>query len=390
MSAKYIITVLCLATLMVACKPENGNADMVFDTSFKGARLSKVENIGEKKYVGYVHPESEPVNKSPWFAFAVTSKVKKNIELRLEYGTHKHRYIPKLSTDKVHWKPMELNKIKVDTTLGTATLLLEVSPKKLYVAAQEIETSVDTYGWMKKYVDGDYGVNLKVAGKTALNNANYVLEHEKKDVEDFIVLVARQHPPEIPGGTIGFKSFYETVFSSSETAKKFREKFNIYTFPLLNPDGADKGNWRHNANGVDLNRDWIDFTQPETKMVRQFVADKVEQGGKIRFALDFHTSYSGPYMLVLDSINETKTSGVIPKWIETIESTSSFKVEARQRSQELPYCYNYFFNTYVAEAVTYEEGDEINRDTIRKRASVYAEKLMQTLLEKQKNNAFTK
>ena len=92
------------------------------------------------------------------------------------------------------------------------------------------------------------------------------------------------------------------MISNTEISKKFRNEFSIYAFPLLNPDGADFGNWRHNANGLDINRDWIDFTQPETQMVKTYFENKINEGNKIRFALDFHTSYSGPYLLTLDSI----------------------------------------------------------------------------------------
>ena len=44
---------------------------------------------------------------------------------------------------------------------------------------------------------------------------------------------------------------------------------------MPNPDGVDSGYWRHNSNGVDLNRDWIEFTQPETKAIKQFLESKV-------------------------------------------------------------------------------------------------------------------
>ncbi|WP_420399245.1 M14 family metallopeptidase [Flagellimonas sp.] len=388
MLTRYLLRLLCLVIVSIGCKQQSTD-DVVFDTSFASARLAEIKKIANNTYTAKVLPESEPINKSPWYAFAVQAEEDKTIQLTLDYGKYQHRYVPKLSQDRLHWTPLDTTKFVVDTLSHTATLSLEISSKKLYVSAQEIETSADTYSWIDKIVGEHPEIEQLVAGRTVLDKDNLVLVHERTDVEDCIVLVARQHPPEIPGGTIGFKSFYETLFSSSDTAKKFRENFNIYTFPLLNPDGADMGNWRHNANGVDLNRDWIDFSQPETQMVKDFVENKVKQGKKIRFALDFHTSYSGPYLLVLDSINEIKTAGIIPEWIKKIDSSSSLKVEARRRSQELPYCYNYFFNAFGAESVTYEDGDEINRDTIRKRGQVYAEKLMQTLTEKQKNGAFT-
>ncbi|TMU56108.1 M14 family metallopeptidase [Flagellimonas algicola] len=388
MLTRYLLSLLCLVFLSQGCKQQNTD-DVVFDTSFASARLADIEKTANNKFKANVLPESEPINPSPWYAFAVQAEDSKTVQLTLDYGEYQHRYVPKVSWDQLHWTSLDTAQFVLDTLNHTATLFLEVSSRKLYVAAQEIETSADTYAWMEKIVGEHPEIEQLVAGKTVLDKDNLALVHELTDVEDCIVLVARQHPPEIPGGTIGFKSFYETLFSNTEIAKAFRENFNIYTFPLLNPDGADMGNWRHNANGVDLNRDWIDFSQPETQMVKDFVEGKVKQGKKIRFALDFHTSHSGPYILVLDSINELKTAAIIPDWIKKIDSSFSAKVEVRRRSQELPYCYNYFFNVFGAESVTYEDGDETNRDTIRKRGQVYAEKLMQTLMTKQKNGAFS-
>jgi hypothetical protein len=335
--------------------------------------------------MAYILPAFEPVNTSPWYAFSVSSKSDMEIEVKLNYGNYKHRYIPKLSTDRILWRKIEKSKIKIDTATGIATLNLSISSQKLYVAAQEIESSKDTYLWMDKILKKNPELKKVVAGKTVLNNDNYVIEFEKENIKKAIVIVASQHPPEIPGGTFGFKAFFEELMSNTEIAKQFRNKFNIYTFPLLNPDGADKGNWRHNANGVDLNRDWVDFSQPETQMVKTYLINKVKEGNKIRFAIDFHTSHSGPYMLVLDSINELKTKRIIPNWIQNIEANSKFEVEARRRSQELPYCYNWFFNTLSSEAVTYEDGDEIDRTIITKKAKIYAQQLMITMND---NNEF--
>lgn len=89
-------------------------------------------------------------------------------------------------------------------------------------------------------------------------------------------------------------------------------------------------------------------------------------------------------MLVLDSVNELKTKGIIQNWIKNIESSSQFKVEARRRSQDLPYCYNYFFNQVGSEAVTYEDGDEIDRKVIQERGRIYADELMKTMLNLEK------
>ena len=376
------VLLIAIILLMVSCDWSKSKNDASFDASFKGAKLDSVIPLSNNSYRLKIKPAFEPVNKSPYYAFSVTSVDAKTIEVELDYGNYVHRYIPKLSYDRRTWKKIDLKNLEIDTLTGKALLKLDVSSKKLYVSAQEIETSQDTYKWVDSILNSNSEIKRIIAGKTVLQKSNYVLEFEKPSVKKAIVLIARQHPPEIPGGTISFKSFFEELMSSSSIAKQFRAHFNIYTFPLLNSDGADMGNWRHNANGADLNRDWIDFKQPETQMVKLYMETKVDQGSTIEFALDFHTSYSGPYMLVLDSINNVKTKGIINKWIKNIETSSPFKVEARPRSQELPYCYNYFYNTFDCEAVTYEEGDEVDRNIIKQRAKLYAQQFMQTMILK--------
>ena len=374
---------LCFTLNITSCSKDKTSDDVTFDTSFLGARLDSTKHVESNKYIAYISPAFEPVNESAYFAFAVSSKTNKEIEIQLNYGTHKHRYIPKLSTDKKTWRKIDDNNIELDTVTRTAMLRLNISSQKLFVAAQEIESSEDTYSWLDSILKEHPFLKKVIAGKTALKKDNYVI-NSNLDSKNDIVLIARQHPPESPGGTFGFQAFYEELLSDSETAKSFRNQFNIITFPLMNPDGVDMGNWRHNAIGVDLNRDWVNFTQPETQMVKSYVESKIEDGNQIHFAMDFHTSYSGPYLLILDSINEAKTKKIIPKWINNIKSNSAFKVESRRRSQELPYCYNYFYNQIGCEAVTYEDGDEIDREIIKNRAKVYARELMKIMLLKDK------
>lgn len=381
----YNFYISIIIILNFSCVKNTEKDNVSFEASFTGARLDSTRYYVENdKYIAYINPAFEPVNKSTYYAFAVTSEKEKEIKLELNYGNYKHRYIPKLSFDKKTWKKIEASKIRIDTVYGTATLKLNVSPKKIYVAAQEIETSKDTYNWVDSLLITHSFLKREIAGKTVMQNNNYVVT-TNDSLNKAIVLIARQHPPETPGGSIGFKAFYGELLADNKTSNNFRNQYNIIAFPLLNPDGADKGYWRHNANGKDLNRDWIDFSQPETKIVKSYFEDLTSKAINIKFALDFHTSYSGPYLLILDSLNETKTRGVIPKWIKGIESNSQFKVESRRRSQELPYCYNYFFNQLGSEAVTYEDGDEINRDTIRERAKVYARELMKTILSNKAN-----
>ena len=79
---------------------------------------------------------------------------------------------------------------------------------------------------------------------------------------------------------------------------------------MPNPDGVDGGNWRLNAGGIDLNRDWGQFTQPETKALSDWI---VQQTGDRRVVamMDFHsTDRTVIYAPPLDS--PSPTIGFLP------------------------------------------------------------------------------
>ncbi len=57
------------------------------------------------------------------------------------------------------------------------------------------------------------------------------------------------------------------LHSDSEVAQHWLAHFKFMILPMLNPDGA-KAYTRENANGVDLNRDAQDLSQPESKILR--------------------------------------------------------------------------------------------------------------------------
>ncbi len=54
--------------------------------------------------------------------------------------------------------------------------------------------------------------------------------------------------------------------SDCELASEWKSHFTFLIFPILNPDGAENYT-RVNANGVDLNRDFINLSQPESRLL---------------------------------------------------------------------------------------------------------------------------
>ena len=67
------------------------------------------------------------------------------------------------------------------------------------------------------------------------------------------------------------KALFDFINFLQANTKESEAILNAFTFcllPMLNPDGAQLYT-RENANGIDLNRDAQDLSQPESKVLRQ-------------------------------------------------------------------------------------------------------------------------
>ena len=173
-----------------------------------GGKLDSISFDGSK-YKAFIKPAFEPVNESPYFAFKVRSKKKQLIKLVLNYGNYKHRYVPKLSYDRINWAPISSKDLFLNKESGELTLNIVVSNKPLFIAAQEVNSTVDNKKWINKQFLKSTLHKIDTIGFTPNNNPLVVLQ-SNENLKKAIVIVARQHPPEIPGGTFAFNSFYET------------------------------------------------------------------------------------------------------------------------------------------------------------------------------------
>ena len=93
-----------------------------------------------------------------------------------------------------------------------------------------------------------------------------------------VILLTRQHPPEVTG-YFAFQHFLNTLLENTTLSNDFLDTHRVLAFPLINPDGVDLGHWRHNAKGVDLNRDWSAYRQPEIRNVVRYI-NKVKKEEK--------------------------------------------------------------------------------------------------------------
>lgn len=350
--------------------------EVTFERDFSGARLNACEQTGRFEYKLIIKPENTPINPSAWYAFKVHAAVPQQISVTLTYENGKHRYQPKMSRDGKHWQFLAHT-----TKDETASFDLFVSQQTIWVSAQEI-LNVEYYDNWLSQLEQTTGFKRYELGKSTQERPIWALE-SKTDSNDWLILVGRQHPPEVTGA-LAMLPFVETVLSNLSSAKAFRTKYNILIVPLLNPDGVELGYWRHNIGGVDLNRDWKDFKQVETRLVRDRMQEIVANGGKIRFALDFHSTWKNLfYTMPVDyGLEKPKFSET---WLKNLEKMlPNFEVDIRPGSSPGRGVFKqYIADTYGVHAVTYEVGDHANRNEISVVAKASAMLLMKQMLSEE-------
>ena len=359
---------------------------------FEGARFNGAVLTDDTLITVLITPENTPINMSPWYAFKIWSEEKQDIYLKLTYseGAY-HRYYPKLSWDGLNWQI--LDSAKYNETLKhindeeeeekvpvNALMQLSIGPDTLWISAQELITSSKTEQWSEQLALKSF-VSKTMIGESHKGRPVNLLQIGQGDDEKMIMVLSRQHPPEITG-YLAMQAFVETICSDSELAVNFRSKYNTYVVPLMNPDGVDNGHWRHNNGGIDLNRDWEDFNQPETASIREFMKQKTSGGGKFYFGIDFHSTQEDIYYTI-DPELKGNMADLVPELIEaTGMEFEDYEPNVQPRTEfgVKVTSYSYFFFEYGAEAFTYEVGDNTPRNFIRKKAEVTAIKLMELMM----------
>jgi cytosolic carboxypeptidase protein 6 len=260
---------------------------------FRGARASDVERIAQYHYRIHIHPEISPINNSPWFGFRAWSDEPADVKLELVYRNGRQRYIPKLSTDGgISWSEADSTIFTRNSQNQSGELKLSLNNEPVWISAQEVFTTREFAEWSSGLAQKPF-VQKSVVGSSHQGRPVTMIkmtEQSSEPVKGVVLIYGRQHPPEIPGYMVSL-GFMETLAGDTPLARKFRQYFDVWAFPMMNPDGADNGHWRTNAAGVDLNRDWQHFNQPETAAVRRALLPlKKRADRKVFYGIDFHST----------------------------------------------------------------------------------------------------
>ena len=350
------------------------------DFNFSGSGNLSCEVIKSDYLKIFINPElDDSINPSPWFAFR-KSEHSKSIKLALDYKNYHHRYHPKISIDKKSWNKIdEANISKIE---NGKVIVIDFSPssQKNYVASQELITNFWYNKWYNE-LENSGRVRREVIGFSVLKNPIPMFFVEKNINNPYILILGRQHPPEVTGA-FAMRGFINQLLNKNSLSDSFLKNYNILFVPLMNPDGVMNGYWRYNENKKDLNRDWGIFIQPETDAVNKKLTELKNK--KLALFIDFHSTFKNLFY-ISDIAEESPMKNFLEDWLlgsRKSLSEANYKYEIiNSLNKDNGVSKNYIYNKYKIPSVTYEVSDNEDRDVIQQSSSILAINLMELLLK---------
>ncbi len=106
-----------------------------------------------------------------------------------------------------------------------------------------------------------------------------------------VYIHARTHPGEVQSWWVA-NSIIDILLSDESYARRLREECVFHIVPMYNPDGVEIESPRHNANDIDLEREWDkEVMQPEAAALKKRFTELMASDSPIRIALNLHSAY---------------------------------------------------------------------------------------------------
>lgn len=353
----------------------------VFDARYDGGDLDGCKLKSDGSIELTFRPEDYKVDDDfSWFSFHVAASQPGMLKAQLKFPKTRARFLPKISNDGLTWSTLPEDARDTSKNGKNMDIEVAVDEKGVWISAQELLTQSYYDDWLEELAAHNE-VTVAVLGESKEQRPVHFAKTANKS--EVIFLLGRQHPGEVPGA-LAMRRFVDEILGDSDLARRFRERFTVIIMPLINPDGVANGHTRHNSGRTDLNRDWGPFKQPETRAIAALLAgiDKLEM--QPRLMLDFHATRVTETMVFYtqDGADVTNPANFATNWLDNAKTRLphyEFKHDPRPVSG-LDNTKNYFFERYGIPSITYEIGDEANREEVLEHTPVFAEEMMRTLL----------
>lgn len=343
-------------------------ARLYFD--FEGASASACAVRGERDFALLVTPEhAPPINPSPWYAFRYETVGEAPVTVTLGYLGGQHRYAPKWRGDDGAWRDLP-----AEPSADGKGAVIRLPAGRGMVAAQEIIPPAAARADLARWSAAS-GAQPFTIGTSHDGRPIEAIRFGRSDAPKLVVLLGRQHPPEVTGA-IAMAAFVDTLAARAGDLGDVQ----VLVVPMLNPDGVTRGHWRANRGAVDLNRDWGEFTQPETRAVKAWL-DALPAGVRPVLMVDFHSTSRNLFYVQGDEASPAQQR-FLDEWLVGREKAFPgypFTLEPRNANPGSGTAKNWFHATYAIPSYTYEVADTADRAATRSAARALAESLLGVL-----------
>lgn len=349
------------------------SASIAFD--FDIAPPSACSVLGERAFAILVTPEhAPPINPSPWYAFRYSASGAEGISVRLDYLGARHRYLPKMI------RGSSVTLVPVEVSEDGASARLDLPPGEALVAAQEPFDSERNELLLDRLVELPQAERIEL-GRSLDGSPISAVRFGDPAASALVVLLGRQHPPEVTGA-IAMEAFLLELADQIEADPVAGGgDVQFLAVPFLNPDGVARGHWRANRGAKDLNRDWGEFSQPETRAVKTWL-EALPQTVRPVAILDFHSTGRNLFYVQGETETDDREERFLNGWLagkEAVMPGYTFSIERRDANPGSGTAKNWFQQTFDIPAYTYEVGDEVERKAIRRSAQMLARSFLEQL-----------
>jgi hypothetical protein len=341
---------------------------------FEGASRSVCYVEDERTISILVTPEHvPPINPSPWYAFRYTAADDGAFTVHVRYLGVRHRYVPK-------WRGRgDPAALSVNVANDGSTVSITLPAGEGVVSGQPLLTAAHYDQQLAQLADIARGHRIRL-GSSHDGRAVEAIHLGYANAPRLVILLGRQHPPEVTGA-MAMDAFSQTIAKLVGSGAIDPATFQFLIVPLLNPDGVARGHWRANLGGVDINRDWGPFEQPETRAVADWLS-KRPAGVKPVLMLDFHSTNRNLFYVQGEEAS-AQAQRFLASWLggkETAFEGYSFSIEPRDANPGSATAKNWFKTTYAIPAYTYEVGDQTDPEAIRTAAEALAQTMIPALV----------
>lgn len=337
--------------------------------NFPGAPPLACAITGARAFDLLVSPEhAPPINPSPWYAFRYEATGDAPVSVTLRYLESGHRYAPKLRTGGA-WRD-----IPASVSTDGKTARIDLPPGSGVVAAQELVTPTDAAMALSRWSNAT-GAPVFTLGTSHDGRRIEAIRLGRAEAPRLVVLLGRQHPPEVTGA-IAMEAFVDALAERADTLGNVQ----VLVVPMLNPDGVTRGHWRANRGATDLNRDWGDFTQPETRAVKTWL-DALPAAARPVLMVDFHSTGRNLFYVQGDEATPEQAR-FMAAWLGGKEQAFPgypFTLEPRNANPGSGTAKNWFHARYGIPSYTYEVADTADRAATRNAARELAASLLAVL-----------